>query len=250
MFGKSFATFNDESLKQYRQHTVFGYLMLSQNPAIPSTSSAVALQHHEREDGSGYPQGLRGDNRPPLKDISRKNVIHRFAEIVAVADVYDSLISGRHIEDIPPCPPRDAIRKIIQMSGTTLNSEIVKVLVSIIPLFPVGARIRVTNAPSPQLNGYYGVVAKDNHDNLECPLIILYETKNHVKIKPVLTTHRNTVALLWSWYLTRNVSVPKLRCFLLWDFHSTRDLGCFLFWIFTVPHASLIITSDIISRDC
>jgi HD-GYP domain-containing protein (c-di-GMP phosphodiesterase class II) len=186
MFGKSFATFNDEELKQYRQHTVFGYLMLSQNPAIPSTSSAVALQHHEREDGSGYPQGLRGDNRPPLKDISRKNVIHRFAEIVAVADVYDSLISGRHIEDIPPCPPRDAIRKIIQMSGTTLNSEIVKVLVSIIPLFPVGARIRVTNAPSPQLNGYYGVVAKDNHDNLECPLIILYETKNHVKIKPVL----------------------------------------------------------------
>jgi HD-GYP domain-containing protein (c-di-GMP phosphodiesterase class II) len=186
MFEKSFNTFNDEELKQYRQHTVFGFLMLSQNPGIPSTSSAVALQHHEREDGSGYPQGLRGDNRPPLKDISRKNVIHRFAEIVAVADIYDTLISGRRIEDVEPCPPRDAIKKIIQMSGEILNSEIVKTLVSIIPLFPVGARIRVTNAPTPLLIGYYGVVAKDNPENLENPQIILYETKNHIKIKPVL----------------------------------------------------------------
>jgi HD-GYP domain-containing protein (c-di-GMP phosphodiesterase class II) len=186
MFEKSIKTFTDEELKQYRQHTVFGFLMLSQNPGIPSTSSAVALQHHEHENGSGYPQGLRGDNRQPLKDISRKNVIHRFAEIVAVADVYDTLISGRSIEDIEPCLPGEAIKKIIQMSGETLNSEITKTLVSIIPIFPVGARIKVTNAPTPQLIGYYGVVARANPEKLENPQIILYETKNHIKIKPVL----------------------------------------------------------------
>jgi HD-GYP domain-containing protein (c-di-GMP phosphodiesterase class II) len=186
LFEKKISAFTDEELKQYRQHTVFGFLMLSQNPGIPSTSSAVALQHHERENGSGYPQGLRGDNRPPLKDISRQNVIHRFAEIVAVADMYDSLISGRPIEEIQPCSPREAIKKIIEISGETLNAEIAKTLVSIIPLFPVGARIKVTNAPTPQLIGYYGVVAKANPEHLETPQIILYETKNHVKIKPVL----------------------------------------------------------------
>jgi len=186
MFEKKISAFTDEELQQYRQHTVFGFLMLSQNPGIPSTSSAVALQHHEREDGTGYPQGLRGDNRPPLKDISRQNVIHRFAEIVAVADMYDSLISGRSIEEIQPCSPREAIKQIIEMGGNTLNAEIAKTLVSIIPLFPVGARIKVTNAPTPQLIGYYGVVAKDNPEHVETPQIILFETKNHVKIKPVL----------------------------------------------------------------
>ena len=54
------------------------------------------------------------------------------------------------------------------------------------PVYPVGARIRVANAPSSQLVGYHGVIAQDNPEDLENPQIILYETKNHQKIKPVL----------------------------------------------------------------
>jgi hypothetical protein len=53
-------------------------------------------------------------------------------------------------------------------------------------LYPVGARIKIINAPTPQLIGYYGVVARDNPENLENPQIIIYETKNRQKIKPIL----------------------------------------------------------------
>ena len=180
------SSFTEDDVKQFQQHTIFGFLMLSQNQGIPPTSAAVALQHHERENGCGFPQGLKGDNRPPLKDFSRQNVIHRFAEIVAVADVYDSLISGRSFENVAQCDIRQAIKILIEMSGETLNSEIVKTLVSIVPLFPIGARVRVVQAPTPQLAGYFGVVAKENVDNLENPQIILYETKNRQKIKPVI----------------------------------------------------------------
>ena len=175
----------EEEMNMYQQHTVFGYLMLSQNPAIPPTSSAVALQHHERQDGGGYPRGIKGENRPPLKDFSRKNVIHRFAEIVAVADVYDMLLAGR-VHFSGKHRVQDALETIIRMSGTALNSEIVKALTSIVPIYPVGARIRIINAPLAQLVGYIGVVARDNHENLELPQIILYETKNHQRIKPFL----------------------------------------------------------------
>ena len=175
----------EEEYRIYEQHTVFGYIMLSQNPSIPPTSSAVALQHHEHQNGTGFPRGIKGENRPPLKDFSRKNVIHRFAEIVAVADNYDMLITGRngygHKHTV-----RDALKKIIQMGGARLNSEIVKTLVSIVPVYPVGARIRIINAPVPQLVGYNGVVAKDNTDCLEQPQIILYETRNHSRVTPVL----------------------------------------------------------------
>ena len=175
----------EEEYRIYEQHTVFGYIMLSQNPSIPPTSSAVALQHHEHHNGTGFPRGIKGENRPPLKDFSRKNVIHRFAEIVAVADNYDMLITGRngygHKHTV-----RDALKKIIQMGGARLNSEIVKTLVSIVPVYPVGARIRIINAPVPQLVGYNGVVAKDNTDCLEQPQIILYETRNHSRVTPVL----------------------------------------------------------------
>lgn len=183
---KKVSEYNEEELKAYRQHTVYGFLLLSQNHAIPSTSAAVALQHHERQNGTGFPQGIKGDNRPPLKDFSRQNMIHRFAEVVAVADCYDAFINGRAREGIVPCDVKSAIKNLIGMGGTLLNSDIVKTLVAVVPIFPVGARIKITNSPTPQLIGYYGVIARDNPDKLDAPQIIIYETKNHQKIKPIL----------------------------------------------------------------
>jgi HD-GYP domain-containing protein (c-di-GMP phosphodiesterase class II) len=174
---------SDDEKELFMQHTVYGYLMLSQNPSISATAAAVALQHHEFQDGSGYPRSLPGENRYPLKDFSRKNVIHRFSEIVTVADTYDMLTTGRmnKIHDI-----QSSIRKLIELGGKKLNKEIVKSLAKIVPIYPVGTRIKIFNSPTVQLIGYYGVVAKLNPDNMEKPQIILYETKNHKKIKPIL----------------------------------------------------------------
>lgn len=184
---KSLDELTEEEMKVYRQHTIFGYLMLSQNHLIPSTSAAVALQHHEHQDGTGFPRGIKGDNRPPLKDFSRQKMIHRFSEIVAVADVYNACIYGRPLLGIKQeMSVKEAMKRIILDSGKKLNSEIVKTLLSIVPVFPVGSRFKIVNAPTPQLIGYYGVVAKDNPDCLEAPQIIIYETKNHQRIKPIL----------------------------------------------------------------
>lgn len=173
----------EDEFEIYKQHTVYGYLMLSQNLSIAPTSAAVALQHHEFQDGSGFPRRLKGENLSPLKDFSRKNMIHRFSEIVAVADTYDMLLTGRmgRVHEV-----RSAIQKLIEMSGTKLNRDIVKCLTSIVPVYPVGTRIRIADAPTAQLVGYYGVVARLNPDDLERPEIILYETKNRQKIKPIM----------------------------------------------------------------
>jgi HD-GYP domain-containing protein (c-di-GMP phosphodiesterase class II) len=183
---KSVTDFSENETKLYRQHALFGYHMLSQNHLIPTTSAAVALQHHEHQNGSGFPRGIQGDNRPPLKDFSRKNMIHRFSEIVAVADYYDACLYGRMQFGIERMNVQNALRKVIELGGDILNSDIVRTLVTIVPIFPVGARIRIVNAPTPQLVGHYGVVARDNPDNLENPQIIIYETKNRQKIKPIL----------------------------------------------------------------
>ncbi len=186
LLAKKHSELSEEEIQAYRQHTVYGYIMLTQNPVIPATSAAVALQHHERQDGTGFPQKLKGDNRPPLKDFSRQNMIHRFAEIVSVANTYDKLLTGRDGDPAEKMNARQAIKELISMSGKVLNSEIVKMFLTMVPLYPVGARVRILDAPTPQLVGYLGVVAKDNLENLEAPQIILYETKNHQKIKPIL----------------------------------------------------------------
>ncbi len=173
--------FTEEERKQFRQHTVYGYLMLSQSPHIPATSAIVALQHHEMENGKGYPMGLKGSNQPPVKDISKTHVIHRFAEIVSVADTYQTLMST---ESNGGDNTRLVIKKLIKLGGEYLNREIVKTLVSIVPMYPVGARVRITEAPSAQLTKYVGVVSRDNPNDLARPQLILYETVNKQRINP------------------------------------------------------------------
>jgi HD-GYP domain-containing protein (c-di-GMP phosphodiesterase class II) len=176
------APLTEEEQKEYRQHTTFGYLMLAQNSQIAPVSQIVALQHHELQNGTGYPLGLKGSNRPPQRDISQTHVIHRFAEIVAVADTYHAILPDNHTSN--PSSIKDIIAKMIKLSGIYLNSEIVKTLISVVPMYPVGARIRITDAPNAQLKKYIGVVAKDNPQELSRPQILLYETSTHKKINP------------------------------------------------------------------
>ncbi|MGG4146417.1 HD-GYP domain-containing protein [Paenibacillus algorifonticola] len=66
-----------------KKHTIFGYEMLKETVGINHIQALVALQHHERQDGSGYPLGLRSEQIAPL------------SKIVAVADVFHAMTSDR-----------------------------------------------------------------------------------------------------------------------------------------------------------
>jgi hypothetical protein len=71
-----------------KQHPTVGLSILdgSQRPILPA--AVIAHQHHEKYDGSGYPQGLKGED------------IHPYARIVAVADVFDALMHKRCYKDL------------------------------------------------------------------------------------------------------------------------------------------------------
>jgi HD-GYP domain-containing protein (c-di-GMP phosphodiesterase class II) len=175
----------EEQRKLLAQHTVYGYLMLSQNNRILPTSAAIALQHHEHQDGTGYPRGLPGDNRPPTKSLCKSGLVHRFAEIVAVADTYDMLTYGRTPYGVK-VGQRKAMEMLYELAGVKLNADIVRTLARITPVYPKGVRIKVSAAPVADLVGYFGVVARDNPLDLTKPTVLLYETRKHQKIKPLL----------------------------------------------------------------
>lgn len=174
-----------DEFKMFQQHTTYGHLMLSDNISIPPTSAIIALSHHENQDGSGYPRGLRGDNRPPMKNISSEGGLHRFAEIVEVADAFDMFVHGRK-HFCPKLGPAEAIKSLLSLRGTKLNSEIVKTLVAMTPAYPVGTRIRIANSPIPDLMGCTGVVAKVDPHHLYEPQVLVYESKSHAHIKPIM----------------------------------------------------------------
>lgn len=72
-----------EEFAQVKNHTVYGYELIKRTAGITHRQALVALQHHEREDGSGYPYGLKGEEIDP------------YSKITAVADVFHAMISKR-----------------------------------------------------------------------------------------------------------------------------------------------------------
>ncbi|OXM84510.1 HD-GYP domain-containing protein [Paenibacillus rigui] len=73
-----------EEVEEMKKHTIIGYNFLKNVKAISEGVKLTALQHHEREDGSGYPLGVKGEN------------IHLYSKIVAITDMFHAMTSDRY----------------------------------------------------------------------------------------------------------------------------------------------------------
>lgn len=72
-----------EEMEEMKRHPAHGFRILSETRQLTEESKIIVLQHHERQNGAGYPKGLQGDQ------------IHPYAKICAIADVFDALTSNR-----------------------------------------------------------------------------------------------------------------------------------------------------------
>ena len=109
-----------------QDHTAWGDRLLTENSEF-EMARAVARWHHEHWDGTGYPDGLEGE-QIPLE-----------ARIVAVADVYDALISKRPYKDA--WPAAEAIRELQRLADTHLDKCLVDAFVE---LYENGVIDRIT----------------------------------------------------------------------------------------------------------
>jgi len=73
----------DEEITEMRRHPLYGFDILKETNQLTTESKLIVLEHHEREDGRGYPYGLYGGE------------IHEYARICALVDMYDALTSNR-----------------------------------------------------------------------------------------------------------------------------------------------------------
>jgi HD-GYP domain-containing protein (c-di-GMP phosphodiesterase class II) len=77
------AVLTDEEILEMRRHPQYGYEILTETHQLSEECKKVVLQHHERDNGRGYPRGLSGEG------------IHLYGRICSLADVYDALSSQR-----------------------------------------------------------------------------------------------------------------------------------------------------------
>lgn len=169
-----------EEFKLMKEHPSFGFEIIRNNSSIPLICSHVAFQHHERQDGGGYPRRLFGTNLAPLKtEVKDKRHILRYAEIAAVADTYVNLIHPRPGELVRT--PVEAIKFLLKAANTHLNATIVDAIIPLIPLFSVGSRVQIVSSQDDFLIGCQAVICENNDDR---PQIILIRDAEGEKIKP------------------------------------------------------------------
>lgn len=115
----------------YRAHPRFSAALIRRWEAPSDVIVNAVLQHHEREQGQGYPQGLRGP------------AIHPDAKIIGLADSYAALT-------VPPAPragrpAHDAIREIVRSRHRAFDPVLIKALLQETSLFPPGTLVRVSS---------------------------------------------------------------------------------------------------------
>lgn len=97
-----------------KTHTLLGHRILgNSNRKIIKAADIIAMEHHEKYDGTGYPKGLKG------------NDIHIYGRIVAIADVFDALTHKRVYKD--SWSAEDAVAYIEKHSNKHFDPQLVKI---------------------------------------------------------------------------------------------------------------------------
>ncbi|QOS98471.1 HD-GYP domain-containing protein [Brevibacterium sp. JNUCC-42] len=117
--------------EEMKKHTVYGYELIKSAQGLTQGVRLAALQHHEREDGSGYPFGIKGDK------------IHTYSKIIAVADIYHAMCSDRLHQKATS--PFLVVEQLLQDSFGKLDPKVVRVFVNGITQFSIGSKVELSD---------------------------------------------------------------------------------------------------------
>lgn len=128
--------------KRMQEHPVISYELIKDRFDLSAQIKVAVLFHHENVDGTGYPNGVMGEEQT------------LFTKILHAADVYDALVSKRPYKE--PYAPCEAAEYLMGGCGILFDREVVEVMLRSIPLYPKGTEVELSD-------GRVGVI-KENAD--------------------------------------------------------------------------------------
>jgi len=146
---------SDEEIENIRQHPKLSYDFLTHKTQLNPITRHIILQHHERLDGSGYPNGIKDKE------------IHPLTRIIAITDTYDALTSDRPYR--PGYSPNEALEMIMSNAGTLFDFEYAQLFARRVVAFPTGTFVLLSN-------GDQGEVIDEN---INIPLRPIIRIKKH-----------------------------------------------------------------------
>ncbi len=131
----------DAEFDSIRKHPQYSFEILKYCRNMSYEAKLVAFTHHERLNGSGYPQGVTGDK------------LGTFSRIAAVADVYDALSTNRCYRK--KWSTNKVVDFLTKYAGTEFDEQMVAALIKKIAIYPNGSEVRLSD-------GSYGLVMRQN----------------------------------------------------------------------------------------
>ncbi len=155
----------DSEFDIIKLHPERGWKLLKNSPEIDEITLDVCLHHHEKLDGSGYPEKLSSDS------------ISLYAKMGAVCDVYDAITSDRSYK--ASWAPVDSIRKMASWKHGHFDEEIFDNFVRTIGIYPVGTLVKLST-------GWLAIVVDQRKNLLKPRVKAVYSTTSKVSIPPVI----------------------------------------------------------------
>jgi HD-GYP domain-containing protein (c-di-GMP phosphodiesterase class II) len=143
---------SEQEKKLISAHPILGYNLLKSFD-FPLVVCLAALEHHERENGTGYPQRKTGDK------------ISLYAKIIAVACSYEAILSSRPHKDAKD--GHTGIMELMKNEGKQYDDTIVRALVYSISIYPIGLYVMLSN-------GKKGQVIDINPENPRYPIVQVF----------------------------------------------------------------------------
>ena len=154
----------DDEFAIMKRHPVDGHKVLAESGIVDEIPLDVVLHHHEKVDGTGYPDRLPGDR------------ISLHARMGAVCDVYDAITSNRPYK--AGWGPAESIRKMAEWCKGHFDESIFRAFVKSIGIYPIGSLVRLHS-------GRIGVVIDQSAASLLKPKVkVFFSTKSNMRIKP------------------------------------------------------------------
>lgn len=153
------AKLTDAEFVKMKSHVVQSKIILQGTPGISQIALDVAAQHHERFDGTGYPNKLKGDE------------ISLYGQMGAIVDVYDAITSNRVYHK--GMAPTEALRKLLEWSKFHFNPTLVQAFIRAVGIYPTGSLVRLESRR-------LAVVQAQNPENLMQPVVkVIFHTRGY-----------------------------------------------------------------------
>jgi HD-GYP domain-containing protein (c-di-GMP phosphodiesterase class II) len=153
----------EDEVKLIKQHPVLGYHILTTVLKVKKSLTAIAMQHHENFDGSGYPQKIKGAD------------IDELARVYTIADYYAALIMDRPWRKA--ILPYEALKGMLSVNTNKFDLRFVKLFITKLSIYPVGSSVELSD-------GRQALVVSANEKTPLRPCVLLTKDKAGNPLRP------------------------------------------------------------------